>query len=160
MYILDASALIDLKDGYPREVTVFQPIWDRMGCLASEGVLIAPRDAYLEVAKGTDDAAAWVRLHEHLFIDIDQELGEIMTEVWREVPEMDKDKQGPHADPWCLALAVREVRRGNEVHVLSHEHKRGTGRIPAGCRKLKLSWIKLPQFFRLEAAAFAGTVAR
>lgn len=150
MYILDPSALLDLKNGYPRDVPVFQPIWQRLSVLAAAGDIIAPRDAYREVEKGVDDAATWVKLHEHMFIEIDPELGQIMEEVWQRVPAIDKDKAGPHADPWCVALALREVRRGKGVHVITHEHARSPGRIPSACRAFDIPSIRLIEFFRME----------
>lgn len=156
MYVIDTSALFDLKNGYPRDVPVFQPIWDRMSSLAADGVLIAPRDAFREVERGSDDAAVWVRLHESMFVEIDPELGLIMGEVWRECPAIDRDKAGPHADPWCVALALREVRRGNEVHVITHEHARSAGRIPRACRAFDIPCIKLIEFFRMENWSLGG----
>jgi hypothetical protein len=152
VYVIDTSALINLKIHYPRDIPMFAPIWAKLGELAAKGSLISPREAFRELTKGDDAAADWAVIHERVFIDADEEQADIVSEIWNRIPGLDREKFGPFADPWCVALAVvRSSRTGRAVYVVTDESKTTSGRIPAICRAFNVPCLSLIDFLRIES---------
>jgi hypothetical protein len=148
IYVLDSSVLIDIKNGYPINNPLFSGIWQSMAEMATDGRLISPHEAFRELRKGMDEAAEWAAVHKHMFVEMDQEQASIVTEIWTKCPEIDKDIARPHADPWCVALAIRHQRStGSAAYVVSNENKKSPRKIPVICDKFAVQCIKMLEFF-------------
>jgi hypothetical protein len=150
VHVIDTSSLIDLKGRYPEDVPVFAPIWKNMSRMAEDGTLIAPHEALLELRKGSDAATAWAEAHQGMFVDICPEQAAYITEIWKRIPAIDREKTGPHADPWVVALALRELKRKGTAYVITQESAKGPRRIPVICQAFDVPSLNLLGFFRKE----------
>ncbi len=156
-YSLDASALIELKDIYPRDITLFQPMWNLLGDLSAEGrVLVAEpaRDECKDKVLKELFAA-----HAEMIIHVVGELNDYVNalSVDLEVKSMrlvDPSSTENRADPFVIALAL--MAEGRDIKalgagsatakcaVIAYEKRRPTARlsrIPDVCGRYNLECI-------------------
>lgn len=110
IFCTDTSALIyGWREAYPPDV--FASVWDGIGQLASNGILIAPEEVLLELERREDELYQWARSHRSMFaqpdIVVQQEVKKIVNRWPTFIPEISPD--GAWADPYVIALAT--VRR-------------------------------------------------
>lgn len=157
LHCVDTSSFIELKK-YPRDL--FGPLWDFLEEIISAERLIAPREVLRELEKGDDEIFKWAETQKAAFIDLSPELGSILSELLRDVPELASAmtlRPGPYADPVLVALALMRVRAGTaDCVVVSQERLAGTGsfKIPNLCSKYGINCMPLLDMVRLEGLKF------
>jgi Domain of unknown function (DUF4411) len=115
-WCFDTSAFIEpWVRLYPPDI--FGPVWDKVDELGEAGVITAPADVLLEIAKQKDDLHDWANARQDLFQTPDREVMEVFTAIVNDHPDFMKinsTKSG--ADPFVVALA--EVK---ELTVVTYE---------------------------------------
>jgi hypothetical protein len=155
LYCIDTSSVVALKRSYPRKA--LRPLWDLLEQIADEGRLIAPREVLRELDRVDDEMKAWAKAHSGIFVPIDAEQGNVLTEIQTEFPEVGAaTKQGPHADPWCLALSLMRMRSGEDIYLLNEEKDTVTRsvKIPYIARYFKIQWARVLDVPSLEGLEF------
>lgn len=155
IYCVDSSSLIAMKRVYPRKS--LGALWDLMETLADDGRLIAPHEVLREVSKVEDDLKAWAKKRSGIFVPIDNEQGEALKEIQKPFPTInDAAKEGPHADPWCVALSLVRKRNGDDVWLINEEKQTSTKseKIPYVCDHFKIHWGRVLQVPALEGLTF------
>ena len=143
-YCVDTSALIDLKKTYPRNI--FPSLWENFEKLISEGRIIAPREVLKELeqyADKTDVLLKWVKKNKKMFKDLDEAQLQHVSNILSNHPNFaNAGKQGPHADPFIVALAISEG-----CSVITQESQTKVDKIPDICRKYDIKSLSLIGFF-------------
>ena len=144
-YCIDTCALIDL-DPYPQDI--FSKLWQDLGRLAKDGLLIAPNEVYNEIGREYDgDVQRWTRKNREMFIELDEDQIIVVKAIEKEFKDfVDTEKTIPDADPFLIALAKS---RGNWTVVT--QEKPSTNlipKIPDVCKSIGIPCINLFDFFR------------
>jgi len=169
IYVVDTSSLVNVQRTYP--LAVFPGVWDDLSELAGKGRLVSAREVFNELARGGDDEIhQWAKNHKVMFWDPDGEQIEVVKEIVNN-PEFkglfDIDKETPDADPFVIALAAVQQRRGSmfpEQYIVVADESRvqpGTKpRIPDVCDYpcYQLPCIKILEMFRREGWEFVKKV--
>jgi hypothetical protein len=150
-YCIDTSALIEgFHRTYPAHI--FTGLWEKIGGLVAEGVLISPEQVYRELEKQEDDLFEWAKERRGMFITSNMDQLTVTFRIAAEFPQLSRSKTSSNeADPWVIALA--EVRRCAVVT----EEKRGSPqspKIPQICLKYHLRTMKILQMIREEGWTF------
>jgi len=157
IYVIDSSALIDLRRDYPRKT--FGKLWQRFADLAGAGRLIAPEEVRHEIGRRDDELKEWAASVDGLFVAPDDDFMACLSRVVAECPYLVNLARRYAADPWVVALALQmqEAEAGKmfraACHVVSHEVKApqpGPLRIPDACDHFGLSHIRLVRIFEIE----------
>lgn len=120
VYCFDSSALMDMWNLlYPPDV--FGAVWQTLEDAIAVGAAIAPKDVLREIEEGRDELVTWAKSHKAMFVDEDESLYDLTQRIAHEYPNLiDTGKSGPDADPWVVALALRDG-----AIVITHEKKTG-----------------------------------
>ena len=157
-YCIDASSLINLKQYYRRKV--FSGVWDKIEEMVRAGRLIAPDEVRREIEKD-DLLGPWAKKNKKMFRKPDQEQMDTAMDVIKHFPNLAKPgKFGPAADPFVVALARLEDRRGSSL-LLQQESRcvvvtdeRRTHGIPVACKHYNLTCVTLVDLFDRESWQF------
>jgi len=157
IYIIDTSSLIEMKDKYPKDVSIFKPVWNNIEKLFREGRLIMPVEVLKEIEQGDDELKRWAKSKRKIFVKPNKFQFAKMSEILRSFPFLAKpEKHGPNADPWIIALAVAKNDEKqkelfpNRYIVVTEESKIRQDRIPAVCRNYNIECINLIELFMRE----------
>jgi hypothetical protein len=104
-YSIDTSGLIDgWKRRYPPDV--FPGIWENVADLINAEELFAPEEVLHELEIGADDLHEWANLHAQLFVPLDEEIQQAVTDVLAARPTwIPTDRSRNMADPFVVAVA-------------------------------------------------------
>lgn len=144
IYCFDSSALMQAATrAYPIEV--FRSFWLRFEEAIRNGIIIAPDEVLLEVARKDDALHAWCKSHPEMFAPLAIEVQQAALVVTAEIPTLVDLKKGRgQADPFVVALA----RTRNDTVVTEENSKPTAPRIPDACRHFGIRCIKLLEFIR------------
>lgn len=146
-YVLDSSALFDLKIQYPREV--FPGVWDKFENLLQTRKMISVREVQQEITRGTDWLVEWVEKFRGSFLEPSFEELQLVQELQERYPKLvDITSERPTADPFVIACA-----KERQLTILTHE-KFGPQKIPGVARDYGIPCITLPLLFELERWKF------
>jgi len=157
IYVIDTSSLIEMKDKYPRDVSLFKPVWENVEKLCREGRLIMPVEVLKEIEQGDDELKRWTKSKRKILIKPNKPQFAKISEILDKFRFLAKpEKSGPNADPWVIALAVekndeeQKTLFPNRHIVVTEESKTKTDKIPAVCRSYDIECISLIELFRRE----------
>ena len=157
IYVIDTSSLIEMKDKYPRDVSLFKPVWENVEKLCREGRLITSIEVLKEIEQGDDELKRWLKSRRKIFIKPNKSQFAKISEILSKFSFLAKPgKPGPNADPWVIALAVEkndEEQKGlfpNKYIVVTEESKTKIDKIPAVCKNYNIECINLIELFRRE----------
>lgn len=145
-YVIDTSALIDLKNNYPP--TVFKnTVWKDIDSFFESKKIISVREVYLELKKGSDFLSTWVDNHQKCFLYPDNEECLIVQELQENYEYfVEINKNGPHADPWVIACAVKY-----KLIIIQHERiQNNKQKLPFVAKEKQVEYIKIPQLLEIE----------
>jgi len=99
--------------------------------------LIAPFEVFKEIEEGDDELKVWAKQNKNIFIKPDGKQTEIVRKILKNHPYLAKSQKiGPNADPWIIALAIRENEKTqqtlfpNVYIVVTEESKTKPQKIP------------------------------
>lgn len=146
-WCFDTSALVEpWVRLYPPEM--FQPVWDKLAELVTNGNIRAPVDVRYELEEQKDDLYRWAKELDDFFVDPDRALLEKSKEIvnaHRGLIKPHSPKSG--ADPFVIALA--EI---NQVPVVTYETlARGSApKIPNVCAARGIRVVALVDVLKAE----------
>lgn len=122
VYCCDTSSLIHAwKRAYPPKS--FKSFWQRVDELIAAGRLISSIEVYAELQRLDDDLFAWAKERKAAFLEIEDDVQEMMVEVMGKYPRLvDTVKGKSSADPFVIALA----RTGEPGRVVLHQEQGGS----------------------------------
>jgi hypothetical protein len=145
-FCIDTSALIEMTN-YPQDI--FSGLWLDLGSIADEGLLISPREVFVEIGKKwEEDLQKWVKLHSNMFVKLDEDQFLMAQNIITKFPKLVKiNKTIPDADPFVIALAKS---RGSWVVVTSENSSKNkfVPKIPDVCKSLNVKYIDLHNLLR------------
>jgi len=149
-YCIDTSALIDLKELYPRDI--FPPIWRNIETLIAQGRLVAPKEVYQELQRVEDELFKWAKEHKMMFKNLDDEQIRHVLDITGKFPKLvDEKKPGPQADPFVIALALS---RGYIVITSESWGDPNKPKIPDVCNHYGIKCLDLVALYRKEKWQF------
>lgn len=150
-YVIDSSALIDLKEHYPEDT--FPSLWERLEELASNGRLKCPREVLREIEKKNENLHDWLKNNAAVISDAETaKLAPVAAQIDSSYPELKKGRHSKFpkprsADPWVVALASQK-----KGIVISTERPRPNAQkitqIPDVCRNESIRCLNLTEWFR------------
>lgn len=150
-YVLDSSALIDLKHHYPE---IFPSLWNKLSELAENGNIISVKEAYNEVSGRGDFISEWAEKYSTIFETPNQEEIEIVTGILSKHPELIKKESfssgRPVADPFLIAKASVN----NLILVTNETYIPNAHKIPNICAEYGVHYINLKGFMEKEEWKF------
>ena len=155
MFVIDTSALIDIRRWYPPDV--FPQVWRNMEAMIQRGEVEAPIEVLREVEDGDDELKVWCRNHKEMFVDIEEDLNAINifmgVQKKYDKKEWEKNIQKKHwADPWVVTLAICRVyineEGKNHPIIVTSENQVKPNKIPTIAREFGINSIKVPEFMK------------
>jgi hypothetical protein len=156
IYVIDTSALVDLRLEYP--LKTFGRLWQRFEDLAHEGRLVAPEEVRHELGHRDDELKAWALRADGLFRTTDDGLIACLARVMATC-SVHGGRQYD-ADPWIVALAIQLCEAESRtlfprpVLIVTHETPAKAGcqpKIPDIATGYDVRCIRLRDVFALEA---------
>ena len=150
-YVIDTSALIDLRAFYRR--SVFPGLWEAIEELISSGFLICPKEVLREIEKKEDELFAWAKIQKG-FVISDEETVKLLpfvSEVDKKYPALKKGKRRSQpnprsADPWVVGLGIKEG-----ATVIAQESSKPNAEeirsIPDACHQEAIKCLLLLEWF-------------
>jgi hypothetical protein len=150
-YIIDSSALFDLKNNYPEHI--FPGVWERFNEMFEQQQIVSAREVYREILKGNDELVAWAdRFIDNFLLPCQEEL-ELFQEIMVLYPSRIIEKVGtrPWADPLLIAAG-----RYYRLPIIQHEKSLDPNqwKIPFMAKKFKITCYTLVEFFEEENWSF------
>jgi hypothetical protein len=148
-YVIDSSALFDLKRNYPP--TVFKGVWDNFEKMCNSLEIISVREVKGEVEKGMDWLVEWAKEHPRIFLEPTYEELSYVGELQEKYPHLiDYNSDRPAADPFVIACA-----RQYKIKIIQHEKlQNNKQKLPFVAKHEGLECILLTQLFELEKWEF------
>jgi hypothetical protein len=145
-YVVDTSALIDLKKEYPP--TIFKGVWDNFNRMCKNFEIISAKEVYNEIKKGTDMLADWVDDHKKNFFEPSPEEMKTIGELQVKYPSwVDPLSDRPAADPFVIACAQHRK-------LIIVQHELYPKNLPKVAKDLGIKFIRLPELFQTEKWEF------
>ena len=140
-YSVDTSVLLNgWRRNYPPDV--FPTLWRNIEALADSGIFLASEEVLVELEKKDDEVYAWAKQHPGMFVQIDDDIQQIVTTILARFPRLiDNRPTRGGADPFVIALAAA---RGYTV--LTDEHSTGNDdkpHIPDVCAGISVACTNL-----------------
>ncbi|WP_026963091.1 DUF4411 family protein [Alicyclobacillus herbarius] len=155
MYCFDTNVFINSwRTAYPPDV--FSSFWEKIDSLIRKEMVIAPTQVLSELQRGGDDLFTWVKEREHIFVETDEHIEEVVSDIVntyrdRFLPKTVHD--GIWADPYVIALA-----KAKNGIVVTQEALVGPNqtkiKIPNVCVDLGIKYINTIELIRREGWTF------
>jgi hypothetical protein len=140
-FCIDTSALIEMTN-HPQDI--FGGLWDDLGLIADDGLLISPHEVYIEIGKEREESLQkWTKEHSRMFVKLDPDQIDMSKSIIKQYPKLiDPNKTIADADPFVIALAHG---KGNWTLVTSESYSNNKfkPKIPNVCKDLNIKCIKL-----------------
>lgn len=148
-YVLDSSALFDLKRLYPK--SVFKGVWNNFEELLKQRTIISVREVHQEIKLGLDWLVEWSNDFTPIFLYPSQEEQLMVREIETKYPSLvDPDSNRPNADPFVIACAKKYG-----LKIITHERNTGNKvRIPFVAKEYGLKCVAFTELFELEGWEF------
>ncbi len=149
-YVIDTSALVDLKRNYPPKV--FQnTVWVKIDNAFNNQLVVSTREVYNEVKRGSDFLVDWVNKHSNSFLYPGKEEMVLVRELQDKYEYfVDWRSEKPHADIWVVACAVHYG-----LTIIQHEKLQyNKQKLPFVAGELELKYLTLPELFTVEKWEF------
>lgn len=142
-YVIDSSALFDLKRNY--SPIVFKGVWEKFNKLCDDEVIISVREVYNEIKRGSDWLVEWATQHQKIFLEpITVEEFKLIGEMQEKNPSwIDLYSDKPAADPFVIASA-----KTKKLIIIQHElpHRN----LPRIANQYDVKCLRLPELFERE----------
>jgi hypothetical protein len=145
-YVIDTSALIDLKNQYPPKI--FPGLWDRFNEMCDQKSIISTREVLQELKKGDDDLVTWAAGHDDIFLFPCEKEIEILQDVFSCYSDSEKAKHstGFWADPLVIACAKHFA-----LPIIQQEsNDKNQYKIPPIAKIHRIECFRLIRFFENE----------
>ncbi|MEG0863324.1 MAG: DUF4411 family protein [Clostridia bacterium] len=151
IYIFDSNVFISLQRRQP--IDVYPSVWEKIGDLMKDGVIISSREVFDEIAIGDDTLVEWVKQRKEYFIQSEVNLQSRVREILKEHRGLvEGGKKKNNADPFVIALAqeydgiiVTEETRSNSIQA---------PKIPNVCDEYHIVCLDFVGFSRKMRLAF------
>lgn len=145
-YVLDTSALIDLKNEYPQ--AAFPSLWQRIEELCDKGVIISVREVRREIERGSDQLVLWVKARPTMFKMPSVEEAILVGTLQDDHPSwVDPAGTNPDADPFVVAAA-----KCQDLIIITHEKPNKLLRVAA--KRLELRCLRIAELVAEEGWQF------
>ncbi len=138
-YVIDTSALIDLKRNYPPKV--FQnTVWRAIDDAFHNQLVVSTREVYNEIQRGSDFLVDWIEEHLNSFLYPSKDEMVLVRELqdkYEYLVDWRSDK--PHADIWVVACAAHYG-----LTIIQHEKlQNNKQKLPFVAGELELKYLTL-----------------
>jgi hypothetical protein len=149
-YVIDSSALFDLKELYPEKI--FSGVWERFNEMCHNKLIVAPREVLREIKRGNDHLIDWAQSYEHMFLEPTEDEQLLNQEILNHYPKDVIAKYGTR--PWADPLVISCAKFYN-LPIIQHEtNDPNQYKIPSIARKFGVTCLRLVKFFEDEEWEF------
>lgn len=146
-YCADTSALVAAwVERYPKDH--FPGLWTKFGRLIEAGAVFAPDEVRTELLKRSKDLVEWLDSFEGFFIDTDEAVLDVVTNILRTHPKLVMERKVAYAaDPFVIALAQI---KGASVLTEEGPGSEGKPRIPFVCQTYGVACCNLLNLIKAQ----------
>ncbi len=146
-YVIDSSALFDLKKNY--SPIVFKGVWEKFNKLCDDEIIISVREVYNEIKRGDDWLIDWADHHDKIFLEPTTiEEFKLIGELQERNPSwIDLYSDKPSADPFVIACAKTKK-------LIIVQHELSNRNLPKIAKELGLTCYRLQELFEAEKWEF------
>lgn len=157
VYVIDASALINLFKNYSPDNSIHKAVWTLVEGLIRDKRLVSCREVKREILN--EEIKGFIQKHSQMF-GVSKEQFDLVREILEAYPEIDKPNAttAAHGDPFLIAVALENERKPKDaswrpyVIVTDEKDKKTPTKIPFVAGKCKLTSIRLTEMLDEEAA--------
>lgn len=149
-YVIDSSALFDLKNNYP--LNIFPALCDRFNEMCDQQQIVSTREVLREIRRGNDELVGWAEAYEENFLEPCEEEMELVAKLLELYPSRIREKYSttPWADPFVICCA-----KYYSVPIIQHEVVDASQfKIPPMAKKAGVKCMRLIEFFEDEGWQF------
>jgi uncharacterized protein DUF4411 len=142
-YVIDTSALFDLKGKYPSRI--FTRLWELFNEMCSRNQIVAPREVLREIKRGDDELLDWSTNYSEIFLEPSDGEAPIVQSLFAIYPReiVVKYSTRPWADPMVIACAIHY-----RLPIVQQEtNDANQYKIPPMAAKFKVKCLNLVAFF-------------
>jgi hypothetical protein len=151
-YSIDTSGILDGWRHYPPDI--FPPVWERFESLITSGDARASDEVLRELKKKEgDETYAWCSAHPAMFLPLDAEIQQSVTEILAVHPRL-VESGGKRSAADAFVIAVARLHKCAVVTGESPSGKIHKPRIPDVCDALGIEVLTLLGVFRREGWTF------
>ena len=148
-YLIDASSLNDLQDKYPKDIPIFEPIYNKVYEMFEKEELFSVREVYEELK----DSQEFWEDYKDCFRELTEKESKNVSDILCSdefkvfVEQGMKNNKGHWADPHLIACAMEDK---TEIVVVTQESRtnKPQGKIPYVCKRLNIKSINLLEFIK------------
>jgi hypothetical protein len=149
-YVIDTSALIDLKNQYPE--SIFVGVWNRFNSMCEEGQIISPREVLREIKKGDDELVKWAEDYEEVFLEPTENEILILQKVMAYYPINIIEKYSTR--PWADPLVIASAKHYGLTIIQQEQGSLNQFKIPSVAAHFGIKCVRLLEFFQDEGWQF------
>ena len=149
-YVIDTSALFDLKGKYPERI--FRRLWELFNEMCGRAQVVAPREVLQEIRKGDDEMLVWADNYTDIFLEPTDQEALMVASVLSKYPAaiIQKYSTRPWADPMVIACACHY-----RLPIIQHEtNDPKQFKIPPVAAMFDVKCLNLVAFFEEQAWQF------
>ncbi len=144
-YVFDTNIFINLQRRQP--IDLYPTVWNKIGELMSQGIIISSQEVFDEIAIGGDDLEKWAKVRKECFLPSD-------ISVQQKVRDILKNHRGlieggtkkNSADPFVIALA--QDKRYKVVTEETRTRNANSPKIPDVCDAYSIECLNFVSFAR------------
>lgn len=150
VYIIDTSSLRKYYDSYHNDY--FPEIVECIKNLIINKRMISHEEVLFELEKRNDDLLAWSKTQDvRGMFEKDPIHVSNLIKVLEVFPDIaTKKTEWYHADPWLVAMAMREIVIGKRIVVTEEQLRNNAHTIPYVCKHFGIECIDIIQLLKLE----------
>ncbi len=144
-YVFDTNIFINLQRRQP--IDLYPTVWNKIGELMSEGVIISSQEVLDEIAIGGDDLEKWAKARKECFLPTDISVQQKVRDIlknYRGLIEGGKNKNS--ADPFVVALA--QDKKYKVVTEETPTRNSNSPKIPDVCDAYSIECLNFVDFAR------------
>ncbi len=144
-YVFDTNIFINLQRRQP--IDLYPTVWNKIGELMSQGIIISSQEVFDEIAIGGDDLEKWAKVRKECFLPSD-------ISVQQKVRDILKNHRGlieggtkkNSADPFVVALA--QDKQYKVVTEETRTRNANSPKIPDVCDAYSIECLNFVSFAR------------
>lgn len=144
-YVFDTNIFINLQRRQP--IDLYPTVWNKIGELMSQGVIISSQEVFDEIAIGGDDLEKWAKVRKECFLPSDISVQQKVRDILRNHRGLiEGGTKKNSADPFVVALA--QDKHYKVVTEETRTRNANSPKIPDVCDAYSIECLNFVSFAR------------
>lgn len=144
-YVFDTNIFINLQRRQP--IDLYPTVWNKIGELMSQGIIISSQEVFDEIAIGGDDLEKWAKVRKECFLPSDISVQQKVRDILRNHRGLiEGGTKKNSADPFVVALA--QDKQYKVVTEETRTRNANSPKIPDVCDAYSIECLNFVSFAR------------